>query len=322
MTVISMDQTIVSNQSKIKVAVLVVCATFFAAAFGYLASHLGDVESGQNALWVAGAFICFGALFLLETILIKGRWVMVCAAALQGLGVAWFSVVYPGSIGTIGGALVVLLLLIAGMNGQAFERSTLKVSISHIGKVMLGTLVTAGALTLGIIGVLRLGGEQFTVSERVLAGILKPSEGIIQNIIPGFSLDGNIKTVIHQNALRMLPQEIAALDAATKAEVTAQAEAQLRQSISEVLQIGIKNNDTVLGVLTKALQKQIEKIPAGYKQYLGWIGAGLIFLTIKGVGFIFVYIIEIVAWILYSISVATGFAKVVGQEITKETAVI
>jgi len=300
-----------------KVAIIGAFGVLTAGAFGFFLNLF--IEGNSSAGSAAGFLgIGFLAVFLLQTLFLKSEKIvnLVLLSESFGISVFFFSRFSPAIL--IAWSLLLLFFWNASRSGRRELDNRLKISFFQIDKQTTHKAITALAIFVSIIYASADGLAKNGISEKGLEVFLKPAEPLIQKLeISDFSL----QMTVFQLADSIIAKQANALPASLKNEAVNKALAGLKDQASGY-GINFKNNDTILKVIQNYINKQLEKIPEQIKVVIPFGFGLLIFLTIKGFGFIIRWLVAIPAYILYQLSLVTGFSRLALESRTREIIIL
>lgn len=152
------------------------------------------------------------------------------------------------------------------------------------------------------------------VEKQPISYIIQLNEGIVSKLLPGFSAKisfNDLMRMLVSKTNRQLPLEN--IDVAV---------ADVNQRISRSVGINIHPQENIIDGLQKIINAALVKIPDQLK-ILIVVGLGvIIFFTINGGTFIFIWIIGILTWLIYKLILTTNFARINLEKSQKETITI
>ncbi len=287
--------------------------------FGFfLNSYAADSGVGIIFLIIAGVAALAATVF--KTLIIQDQRMLSLGAVLDAGALVLLS--------GLGGVLLLTVFTVTAClffwsvrRGESMARQQLKIDIGAFSRAAAPIAITAIALVISVVYATRIISPEFTVSKAAVQSALAPAEPILRGFIPGFSLKSSISALVSRGLSGALGQFGGGSGGAMGgfgALAGAAASAQVTQALSQTLGVRVGMSDTVLDVLYRAANAQLAKIPQGVKPYIRAIFGALVFLTIKGFGFIFVYIAQFLVWLLFAIAKSTGFVRITTVSVVKE----
>lgn len=278
-----------------------------------------------NSVLSGGAIgypLVFAALFtasmLMSAILIKDKKILSLAFAASFIGVSLMSI-RVFSIQYIIAIFVSLIVLIfAGLRAGKIAESSLKFDLGKIARAFVPLAVTSLAILASVIYTSSFISTEFIISDESFRGLVTPFEYLAKGYIPNFSLDMTVPEVIRATIDAHPPAELKGVSKDAKDKFLRESEGQMISAISATLQVSVSREDSVLGALNRAANSNVKKIPDDFR-IAALIAFGfLIFLSIKGFGFIFYFPVLFLAWLIYRSLLAAGFARVIEEDAKRE----
>ncbi len=291
-----------------------------ALALGY--AYYAHLASNSSLWFSFAAFLLFAALSSLQVLLQKKtkRRALVVAGETLAFGV-WFAYVDPRLLAPALAAMFVLLLWGYVRSRSEFAYTTeirfFRATRHAVGKAATAVLV---AMILFYLAVMGTGTGSLFVSETAFQPVYDWAAGAINNFYPGVFLGGSFNTFaqsVVQQDLQNNP-DYQKLKPAQQASTTASATNDFTRSFAARLGVPITSStmaaDVFYGSIVATLQGARDKMQAWL--FLGW--AIVVFLILRSIGIVVVWIAQIVALILYEILLASGFMKIVEHQDVKE----
>ncbi len=300
--------------AQIKISVYSLVTAILAGFFGYF---LNAAINDANSFWlplVLGLF--FLALFILQNLFIKDFWIF-AIAGIQSLILGISSqVAIPGLMACI------FFILWAAWRAKDLIAQGLKIDLRIVNRTTTPIAITALSVLIAFLYTPTLITKDLTISQPVIVSIFGPSLPFLNSYIPGLSLDMSVRDALKAASGSLLPREMRTLPIEQRDAVIAQSEGQLLQSLSDSLGVKVHARDSLLTVISSALNFQLSKIPKEYVQYIDISLGLLVFLTIKSFGFIFSYVIYLLALLIYTLLRLTNFISITTEKIDKEVVVV
>lgn len=308
------------DRSKLKVGI---CAGLFGASalwLGYaIAAAVGGTATMTMPIVAALPFFVFAVL---AAAFIKGP--MVYGEVLFGATLLVVAPLYKSfSTALFFGALLAYgMLLAGGRRGQTEAANRLRISIGRITRETLPLAISGIALLGTVLYAQPLLGHELRVSEHTIQSVVAPSEFILKRFVSGFSLSMSVGSFVDAIGNSGAIPGLGSLPAAQRNELLAQSRGPLLAQLSDMLGVAVRERETVEQVFAAALDKLVRGIPREWGNFIVIALAFTVFLTLKGIGFLLVYPIQFFVWVIYELLLATGFARVVLEQKSKETIVL
>ncbi len=296
--------------AQIKIGLYSLVTAIVAGFFGYF---LSEFVGGLDIFWgllVLGLVLV--TLHVLQTLLIKDFWIFI-VIALQALIMGFFA-----KANLIGLGVFIFFMLWSAWRGRGVVAQGLKIDLSTVNRVITPIVITAFSLLIAFVYTPTLISADMTVGQPLVVSIFSPTLPFLESYVPGISLDMTMRNLLKAASGSFLPKEISALPIAERNAIIAQSEAQLIQSLNDSLGIKIKARDSVSTLAGQAINAQLAKIPNEYRQYINLSLGLLIFLTIKGFGFIFDYFVYLLMLLIYFILRSTNFISIGTEKVDRE----
>ena len=295
---------------QLKISFYGLATVIVAGFFGYF---LSASVGGLDRFWILlGLGLVFVALCVLQILFIKDFWIFI-VIAMQSLIIGFFS-----KVTLIGLGVFILVMLWAVWRGRGVALQGLKIDLSSINRAITPIIITAFSLLIAFVYTPTLISADLTVGQPVVVSIFSPALPFLESYVPGISLDMTMRNFLKAASGSLLPKEINALPQEERNTIIAQSEGQLLESLSNTFGIKVSARDSLSNIAVRAINAQLLKIPESYRQYID-LGFGLlVFLTIKGFGFIFVYVVYLLALLIYGLLRITNFISIVTEKVDKE----
>ncbi|MBI1961065.1 MAG: hypothetical protein HYS43_02210 [Candidatus Liptonbacteria bacterium] len=286
-----------------------------AAAFSVTLQRFAATDI-PNYLWLALiAAGCFSIAFLLQTLFIGRKttlagFVLADTIALVGAFYAQFSIVY-----IIGTLAAFLILIWASIAGRRETQERLRIRFMTIAGRVFGWIVTAFAIIVTMLYISSVQFNEAPLSHQNFSRILLSANPILERIIPGLSLAQSLQ----QAAFALADSRTASLPPEVRQLARTQTATTLREQATRVLGVPVNQNETVINILYKGF---IANTTQPTNIVFFQIAGILIFLSLKGFGFIVGIVLQPVAFLVYQVLLALGFAHIALEGRNKELIVI
>ncbi len=317
------------DRSILKIAVLAVFSVVSLSAFGYFFKLF--FQSGEEKLLLISGLsaIIFLIFFTLQTLFIKSLKISSLMIFLSCVGLAAVFYDIANSAILIGIALVFLALFFSNLNGVRELRNSLKISFWKINKTVLPKAIAAIFLFISIIyiyGGSKTNGEFFISQQNFEKIVLSPSMIMVQRFYPEINTSLTINELAVNLAKKQIGEssELNVLPLTVKKTMVNQAAAELEKQIAGFLSISKSagKKSTISEAIYEALKNKFNTFPENIKSLI-LIGVVLtIFLTLEVLALPIRLIISFLAFIVYEILLAFGFANIELEGKSKEIIIL
>jgi hypothetical protein len=315
------------DRSMLKIAVLAILSMASISSFGYFLK-LFFQGTGSDAPLISGlSVVLFLIIFVLQTLFIKSFKVNALIIFLDcaGLSAAFYNI--PSAI-LIGIALVFTALFFGNLNGVRELKNSLKINFWKASKTILPKAIAAIFLFISIVYVYGdtikkdffLSGSDF---EKI---IFSPSILLAQKFFPQFNLNSSLtfeelviiiakKQVEENPQLNILPKTVKNL-------IVNQTAKEIREQVAGFVGVTVKSNSKISDFVYEALKEKFGALPENLKSFV-LVGVVLIiFLTLEILALPVRLIISFLAFIVYELLLAFGFATIELEGRSKEIIIL
>lgn len=298
----------------------IVCLAGFAvvSAFGFSYFLLRYIENGDSGFfWLgAGSGIIFLSVFLLNVFFIKARWRANLIIFIEALGLL-AGLYSQFSLSLFWGILAAALILIwAGEAGLAEIKNLLTVKFWRVGKRSLPKAILALSLVSGIAYYLNVAKsdwrepKNFLISEPTFEKIIKPTSPLLKKFFPAVDLESATGDVLRNLALDQVEKnpEFKILSQSQKKVIIEKLIEESEKQLGEATGIKLGREKRVGENLYYILLQKIVELPEKVQSVIPQAAAALIVLTILSVSWLIRWLATVMAWIIYEILLALGFA--------------
>lgn len=292
-------------------AATVILAGLFSYRFSLLTESLNLV-----ALWLAvGAAILWMTLFGIQVFVIKSPRLELFLAALNALAVWIFSAQKFSLSALLAFFLLFVFLAVAALRGRMFIDNSLTIKLTQTVVLVTRLALTGLALFLAVYLISFLNFPDLAVSRDVFGFFLSGSDVIVARLIPGFSFDATIDSVLKSFVRsRSAPGTSAAT-------IDRQAN-ELRTALAERFSTLIAPQEKTIDVFYKVMSARL----SGLSEYLKILTAAvmviLVFLVVKGLALIANLIIIPLSLLIYRLLTAFNFMHTTLENRSKEIIVV
>ncbi len=317
------------DRSMLKIAVLAVFNVVSLSAFGYF-FKLFFQGGKENLLLISGlSAIIFLIFFTLQTLFIKSLKISSLIIFLSCVGLAAIFYDIANSAILMGVALVFLALFSGNLNGVRELKNSLKISFWKISKTVLPKAVAAIFLFISIIYIYGNSGTNggFFISQQNFEKIiLSPSIIVAQKFYPEIKPSLTINELAVNLAKKQIEEspELNILPSTVKKIMVNQAAGELEIQIKGFLSIpeSAGKKLTISEAIYETLKDKFNAFPENIKSLI-LIGVVLtLFLTLEVLALPIRLIISFLAFIIYEILLAIGFANVELEGRSKEIIIL
>ena len=304
-----------SDRSFTKIIILAAVAIIFSFLFGYFLKMVVLGKGSNFSILSFSAASIFLAFYFLNVIFIKSLWRANLIILLESLA---FLIVFYNmiSLNILVGALAAFLVLLWGnYAGRDELENTLKVKFWRIGKRTVPKGIFALALFIGVVyaGAAIQEKKEMFISQAAFKKLIEPvlQSGLTQKFLPGFDANLSTEELFKNLAEKQVEgnQQLNLLPAAAKNQLISQAAAETQKRLSEFLGITLNSNMDILTAIYDAGIKKFTSLSDNAKMAVPITLAVLLFLTIIGLTLPIRWIISLIAFLLYEIFLALGFAE-------------
>ncbi len=316
------------NQSKItaiekppgfyKSIVLDFFAVLSAGVFGF--AYYRYLESNLSLWWLLGALALWSVLSVLELFLTSNLSRRLVILFLEVVALLGFF--YRDQLGIIlvAAGVVYLFLLWGYLGGRSMLNNGIEIQFFRTTGTMLGKLVTATLLFMILIYVPQFNSNSVFVSRQGFREFFDWGAGLISDIYPNFSANNSFSTFAQSVATTELqnnpsfqsltPEQ----QSSTISQETTQLENTFGAPTSGSATSSAPTSDAFYNFIVGMLQAWQAEGPTWF--IVGW--AVVLFLALRTLGILFVWVAQFISLIFYEILLATGFMKISESTQTKE----
>lgn len=312
------------DQSIAKIIILSVFGTVAFFSFGlFLKLFFSNGNFNFLLISIFSALI-FLVVFLLQSLFIKNfsNAALVVLFECLGLFAGFYDRIFNPMI--IGSAVFVLFILfLANQSGRSETRNAIKISFRKIGKATLPKAIAIIVLFSSIVYV-SANEKGFFISQSNFEKILLPAAAIIKRIYPAIDLSLPIKELsvdLANEEVGKLPN-FELLPKSERAKIVNQSAKEMEDTISSFFGGEINSTLNIYQVSYGFAAKKFNEFSKETQSMILIGVAFMIFLTLEGLAWPFRLIITFLAYIIYEILLATEFATVSLEGISKETIVL
>lgn len=283
----------------------------FALFFGY--TYFIYLTVGASAWYVLVAFVLFGITTALQIFLQKN----VARRSLVILGesvalIALFSRYDTTSLVGLIALIVFVVLLLGYMRSASESKNSMEISFFRATRSVLGSLVTALLLFMILVYAPQATGAGAFLPRQSFRTFFDWSAGFLNNFYPGLPFTGsfnNLSQSLAQQELQnnptfgqmTVPQQNVAIE-----QAVSQLSGDVTQSTGVAPTPAEPTSDVVYNYIVSQLANW--KSHLGSEFIIGWVI--VVFLLLRTVGIVFVWLAQLMALIIYEIFLASGFMHI------------
>lgn len=299
--------------------ILDIVAVGSAALFGYL--YYRYLTQGVSVWVLLGALMFFGIASVIEVFLARSfarNFVVIVLETAAALGFFW-----KDNLQILGiiAAIMIVMLLWGYLGARSRLKNALEVPFFGASGDLLGKFTTGLLLFMILAYVPQIGNNALVVSSQSFRTFFDWTSGFINSFYPQLALNGSFGEFA-QSVSKMEMQNnpsFQSLSAAQQSAAVQQATNQFTQNFlastaSGTVAASSPASDAFYSVLNGVLE-------AWASQSSGWFDVGwvtVLFIGLRTVGILFVWIEQFLALIFYELLLATGFMKVSEETRTRE----
>ena len=302
-----------------KSIILDVLSVISAGLFGF--TYYRYLEDGMPVWWLLGALALWGIMSVLQVFLARAvvrRGVLIAVEAIATL--MFFYHDDPAILLITAGVVFVFLVW-----GYAASRRTLTNSIEiqyfRITGNVLGKLTTAALLFMILIYVPQVNQGSVFVSRQGFRDFFDWSAGLVNNIYPNVSLNGSFQTFAQGVATMELKNNpnFQTMSPQAQSSTINQATTQLETSFGNATSgLAVAPTDPASDAFYNFIVGMLQAWKSEGSSWfiIGW--AVVLFLALRTLGFLFVWVDQFISLIIYEILLASGFMRITEATQTKE----
>lgn len=297
-----------------KSIVLDVLAVLLAAGFGF--SYYRYLTGGMPIWVLFVALTLFAVITTLQAFLAKHGWRTFCVIVLETAGVVGFFWRDDWRIIAITAAVVLAFLVWGYFSARVRLENSVHVPFFGVANMTLSKFTTGLLIFMVLIYAPQLGGNPLLVSQKSFRTVFDWASGVVDNFYPNLSLSGSFGNFSESFAKMELTNnpEFQNLTPDQQNAAIAQESQQLEQNLTAKLpSSSVASSSPTSDAFYSILQGMMN---AWQTQSEGWFDVGwaaVIFIALRGLGIIFIWLAEFVTLIVYELLLATGFIKL-GEE--------
>ncbi len=287
-------------------------------AISYFLNSLVENPSAANFTWAASLIVLFIITFFLQSIFVKSLKLNLLIILVEMVGLTSFFIIKNYSlILLIAIVLTYAALFSAAKKSKGELSNQLKISMLKVARLSVPKIVTAIAILISVVYSQPFFPQNLVISKNLIKSIIAPSEILIK--IADNYLHIGLTNFAVDKTISQLADEMA-----QKSELPIGSQIIEQGLIMQASQIGltIKSEESLLDVAYNFINSKVQNLNKTMK----WVIFGamflLIFLTIKGIFWVFHWLLYVLIYLFYEILMALGFCKLSYEQISKEIIVL
>jgi hypothetical protein len=307
-----------SRGATYKALALDVVAVLSAALFGY--AYYAYLAHGFSVWLLLAAFTFFGVLAALQAFLATRTARAFLVILLESVAAIAFFWKDDWRILVTTWLVVLVFLLWGYFSGRSLLANSISVPFFGVSAATIGKFTTGLLIFMILIYAPQIGGNPLVVSQKSFRSFFNWTAGVANGFYPNLSLTGsfgNFSESFTKMELQNNPsfknlspdQQNAAVAVETK-----QFEQNFLQNASGTVATSSPTSDAFYNILQGMMSAW--QAQSGGWFVVGWIA--VIFIALRSVGIIFVWLVQFIALIFYELLLATGFMKIGEEEHVRE----
>lgn len=291
-----------------------------AASFGY--SYFLYLTAGLSAWYIVSTLITFGVLSVLQAFLAKQVTRRILVIVAETLAMSIVFVFYDAPIVVFVAGVVTFVTLLWGFLSSRSEiNNEVEVRFFKASRGVLGRVTTAALLFLLIVYAPLAQGQGIFIQRESFRTLFSWSTEFLSGVYPSVYLKGTFQNFAEKFARAELEHnpEFANLPAAGQNAAVEQAVASISAGVEQATGVKPVPDEPVSDV---AYAYVVSTLTNWKKQFqdqflVAWVV--VLFLVLRTVGFLFVWLMQFIALAVYEILLAAKFMRIEGVPQTKET---
>lgn len=307
-----------TEKSRISVSLRLLSIVFLTSAIGSMASVF--FSSGILLIGIV-ATVLFVSTFVAQTFFLQDRQSILYAVIANTLSITlpFYKLLSPLLFIA---ALILGLFLLAGLyRGQRAAKNSIRIEFTRIGRIISSSTITAIALFLSAVLVIS---SNFTISSQQTSSLLQfaaiPAKYYVKDFSPEMSAREFFISLAEDEAEGR--PEFQALPESLQERVVDQSALELEMKIEEFIGTDIHSNLSVSENVHRVIQFRLQSLTTQAKIYLGATAILLIWLSVKSIEVILFLPIVFLAYLIYELLLALGFARVEERSASQEVLVV
>jgi len=301
-----------------KAIALDVVAVLAAALFGW--AYYAYLAHGFSVWLLLAAFTFFGVLAALQTFLAKKIGQTLFVILLESLAVIGFFWKDNWQILAIVWPIVFAFLAWGYLSGRGRLDNSISIPFFGTSGTTLGKFTTGLLIFMVLIYAPQIGGNPLLVSQKSFRSFFNWAAGVANGFYPNLSFDGSFGK-FSESFTKMELQNNPSFKNLTQDQqqmAIAQETQQFEQSFLENSSSSVATSSPASDAFYNVLQGMMNawQTESGGWFVVGWMA--VIFIALRSVGIIFIWLAEFVTLMFYELLLATGFMKITEEEHIRE----
>lgn len=308
------------DKSISKIIFLAILGGIFLAIFGYFLKLVFLRGEFNFFLLMILSATVFLIIFLLQSVFIKSlrRINLIIFLECLALFGSFYDKFLTPAI-SYGAIAVFLILIWANRNGVREMENMLKINFWRVSKIVLPKSIMGLAIFSSFVFV-GLNKGEFFISSANFEKLILPAAPIIEPFFPDFdfslSLDQLIANLVNQE-ISAMPQA-QDLPKSAKNQLINQSSKEMKNKILNLLGVPVDTKMKITDAAYEAIKKRFSDLPENFKGFILIGAAFFLFLTIESFAWPIRLIISAIAFIIYEILLALGFASIILEGRSRE----
>lgn len=301
-------------------AVLDLLSVGSALFLGY--AYLRYLTSGFSLWYVVAAIFLFATLSVLQAFLAQkiARRVLIIFG--EALALVIFFLGYDEwQIVAVAGILALVFLLWGYFRSGSEAKRNLEVSFFGVSRQAIGKLVTAVLLAMVVLYAPRAEGQGIFVPQPTFKTFFDWASGSLNNFYPGVPFGGSFNN-FSENFARLELQnnpDFRNVSPVAQRNAIVQAADRLAAGVTQITGVAPAPDETVNNVAYRTIIAVLTSLKGKLQGQFIVAWAALLFLVLRALGIVFVWIAQFVALLFYEILLASGFMHITEVTHTKES---
>ncbi len=323
------------DRSMVKIGALAAVGVISFFLFGFFLKLFILEKAGDSFIFLAVAAIVFLIIFFFQIFFIKtSQWInLIISLESLGLAVGFYDKISSTLLLAV--LAVFLILLWANYSGRREFQNTLKIRFFQISRIVFPKAIMGLALFASVayydlsgLGDFASTGknQEFFISQSSFEKIILPTAGIVNklNISPEIDFSLPIGDLVKDMAKKQIEEnsQFQTLPQAMRNQLIVKATKEIETQISDFFGVPTESKSTISEMLYKAMVDKFNKMPKNIKNIILIGIAALIFLTIEGIAWPIRWLVSVLAWLVYEILLAAGFATIVLEKKSREIVIL
>jgi len=300
---------VVSNK---KTILIVLISALLALAYGYFYSQFTLAANYLALLAALMMGVVYLALFLVKSLVIENRSWIIKSIIVDVLMIsAFFWKTAPAAWLVLGLALTMLLFFVADWRGKQELDNMIKIRFRELKLTVISTAFLSLVFISLFLYISVLDFNQIKLSRAPFDYAVRSSESLVQKVLPTFSTKLNFGELLKMAISKARPDLPPENSDALITDLTDKIE----RSTNTVINL----QENALDVIYNLINNFLNKIPQNLRLPVIIAFALVMFFIINGGAFIFIWLISLLAWLIYKLMLTTNFAHITLERSQKET---